>query len=176
MKRKMTALALLLAGCAKQPDRQATAVNQGSPATTKGTEAAMTSNNAGLVRLPRERAPLTEPKGPIDPKSAEAAGQIVQQYGALIEQSRFDDAEKLWGNPRAAADFAKELRPTTHIQIGDLGETEGAAGSIYTTVPVVLYGDGFHRGANVVLRRVNDVPGSTAEQRHWHIERIEWAN
>jgi hypothetical protein len=26
----------------------------------------------------------------------------------------------------------------------------------------------------VVLRRVNDVPGSTEAQRRWHIERIDW--
>jgi len=28
--------------------------------------------------------------------------------------------------------------------------------------------------AAVILRRVNDVPGSTERQRRWHIERIEW--
>jgi hypothetical protein len=27
----------------------------------------------------------------------------------------------------------------------------------------------------VVLRRVNDVPGSTEAQRRWHIERIDWS-
>jgi hypothetical protein len=59
------------------------------------------------------------------------------------------------------------------MEIGDLGETEGAAGSIYTTIPVVFYGDGFRRPADVILRRVNDVPGSTEAQRRWHIERIE---
>jgi hypothetical protein len=26
----------------------------------------------------------------------------------------------------------------------------------------------------VILRRVNDVPGSTEPQRRWHIERIDW--
>jgi hypothetical protein len=56
---------------------------------------------------------------------------------------------------------------------------EGAAGSIYITVPIVLYGtlDGkkLHRSGNVILRRVNDVPGSTEAQRRWHIERIEWS-
>ena len=26
----------------------------------------------------------------------------------------------------------------------------------------------------MILRRVNDVPGSTEAQRRWHIERIEW--
>ena len=25
----------------------------------------------------------------------------------------------------------------------------------------------------IILRRVNDVPGSTEAQRHWHIERID---
>jgi hypothetical protein len=42
----------------------------------------------------------------------------------------------------------------------------------------VLYGrlktgDEFHRSGKAVLRRVNDVPGSTAEQRKWRIERFE---
>ena len=35
---------------------------------------------------------------------------------------------KLWGDARAAAAFAKALRPATHLEIGDLGETEGARG------------------------------------------------
>ena len=34
--------------------------------------------------LPNDRTPLAEPKGPIDPKSFEGAGQVVQHYGALI--------------------------------------------------------------------------------------------
>ena len=118
---------------------------------------------------------LPEPKGPIDPKSVEAAGQVVQHYGALIEQQRYAEAEKLWGDAGAAAAFTRQLRPQTHLEIGELGDSEGAAGSIYTTMPVVFYGDDFRRRASVILRRVNDVPGSTAAQRRWHIERIEWA-
>jgi hypothetical protein len=56
---------------------------------------------------------------------------------------------------------------------------EGAAGSSYINVPVVLDGklqsDAIrHRSGSAILRRVNDVPGSTEAQRHWHIERIEW--
>ena len=65
------------------------------------------------------------------------------------------------------------------MEIGKPGESEGAAGSIYITDPVILYGktragESFRRGASVTLRRVNDVPGSTAAQRRWHIEQIEW--
>jgi hypothetical protein len=38
---------------------------------------------------------------------------------------------------------------------------------------VTFYGDTFSRDASIILRRVNDVPGSTEAERHWHIERIE---
>lgn len=127
---------------------------------------------------PNARTPLAEPKGPIDPKSAEAAGQVVQHYGALIEQGRWAEAAKLWGNAGSASAFATQLKlyPDVHLEIGAPGEPEGAAGSIYVTEPVTFYGTAFRRAANVTLRRVNDVAGSTQEQRRWHIERIEWVN
>jgi hypothetical protein len=164
-----TAAALALTACnptgTQQPSsnaaERANAVSEAPPIPPPGTG-------------PNARTPLAEPKGAIDPRSVEAAGQVVQHYGALIEQNRFDEAAKLWSDAQAAAAFAKALRPSTHLEIGDLGETEGAAGSIYTTIPVVFYGDSFRRPADIILRRVNDVPGSTAEQRRWHIERIEW--
>ncbi len=130
---------------------------------------------------PDARTPLAEPKGPIDPKSTEAAGQVVQSYGALIEQGRFAETEKLWGDANNARTFASALKsyPELHLEIGDLGEPEGAAGSIYVTIPVVFYGRqstgaSFRRSADINLRRVNDVPGSTKEERRWHIERIDW--
>ena len=126
------------------------------------------------VTLPDDRTPLEEPQGPIDPKSAEGAGQVVQQYGALIEEKRFAEANKLWSDAPTAAAFAKSLPPSTHMEIGKPGDSEGAAGSIYITVPAIFYADHFRRAANVILRRVNDVPGSTEAQRRWHIERVEW--
>ena len=124
---------------------------------------------------------LAEPKGPIDPKSAEGAGQVVQHYGALIEQRRWAEAQRLWGDEASAAQFSLQLKryPETHLEIGKLGDMEGAAGSIYVTEPVTFYGKDqndaqFRRSAEVILRRVNDVPGSTEAQRRWHIQRIEW--
>ena len=133
--------------------------------------------------LPDDRTPLPEPKGEIDPKSAEAAGQVVQHFGALIEQKRFSEARTLWGSPAAAAKFESTSKAyrELHLQIGKPGGMEGAAGSIYVTVPVVFYGtdgDGrnFSRKADVILRRVNDVPGSTEAQRRWHIDKIEWSS
>jgi hypothetical protein len=111
----------------------------------------------------------------------EAAGQVVQHYGALIEQGRWTESWKLWSRPDSAKQFDRNWRQDSevHMEIGKPGDTEGAAGSIYTTVPVVFYGKikgggSFRHTADVILRRVNDVPGSTEAQRRWHIERIEW--
>jgi len=130
---------------------------------------------------PSRPAPLSEPKGTIDPKSVEAAGQVVQHYGALIEQGRWTASREYWGNADAAKDFERNFRSDAdvHLEIGNLGEPEGAAGSIYVTEPVTFYGKtnaggDYRRKAEVTLRRVNDVDGSTEAQRRWHIERIEW--
>jgi hypothetical protein len=163
------AAALALAACNQTANQQPSA-DAAQPANAESEAPAIPPPGTG----PNARTPLAEPKGTIDPKTVEAAGQVVQHYGALIEQNRFDEATKLWGDAGAAAAFAKALRPSTHLEVGDLGQTEGAAGSIYTTIPVFFYGDTFRRPADIILRRVNDVPGSTAEQRRWHIERIEW--
>ena len=153
------------------------------PAVTNSDAPAVAPEPGTPGGLPDDRTPLAEPKGPIDPKSPEAAGQVVQQYAALIEQKKWADAEKLWGNSDAAKALTAELKndAEAHLQIGKPADMEGAAGSSYITVPIVLYGKDskaaeFHRPGKVTLRRVNDVPGSTDAQRHWHIERIDWGS
>lgn len=183
MRRSAAILASMLAvaACNRAPDRQANdqAVNDAPPienVASNDTAPTLPPEPGTQGGLPDDRTPLAEPKGPIDPKSAEAAGQVVQHYGALIEQRRFDDAARLWSDRAAADTFAHQLNHReTHLQIGKPGDTEGAAGSIYTTVPVVFYGDTFSRKADVILRRVNDVPGSTEAQRRWHIEQVNWS-
>lgn len=138
-------------------------------------------NSSANIALPDDRTPLEEPNGPIDPKSAEAAGQVVQHYGALIEQGRWAESWKLWSSASAAREFDGNWRDDSevHMEIGKPGNMEGAAGSSYITVPAIFYGktnraEAFRRAATVTLRRVNDVPGSTEDQRRWHIERVEW--
>jgi hypothetical protein len=171
MRREAGAVAALALWACGQPAKRETASNSAEPVNTPPVQApAIPPPATG----PDAQTPLAEPKGPIDSRSIEAAGQVVQHYGALIEQGRGGEAEKLWEDGEAAKLFAKGLPPRTHLEIGELGESEGAAGSIYTTVPVVFYGSSFRRPANVILRRVNDVPGSTKAQRRWHITRIEW--
>ncbi|HEX6605231.1 MAG TPA: hypothetical protein VF027_10190 [Sphingomicrobium sp.] len=168
-----------LAGCAReQPPQPANDVNVvvNSDSVATATEARTEGG------IPGEPEVVSEPRGPIDPKSPEAAGQVVQHYGALIEQGRFAEAEKLWGDAATAKAFESALDrySEVHLEIGKPGDMEGAAGSIYVTEPVTFYGklktgEQFRRAASIILRRVNDVPGSTEAQRRWHIERIEWA-
>lgn len=135
--------------------------------------------------LPDDRAPLEEPRGPIDPKSAEGAGQVMQLFGGLIEQRKFADAYRLWSdNGRASgmteAQFvaAYDKYAEIHSEVGKPGNSEGAAGSIYIDIPFRLYGKTtsgapFNLVGTVTLRRINDVPGSTEEQRRWHIARSD---
>ena len=179
------ATVLAAAACSRASDQQAqnSATNDTAPignVTSNETAPAIPPEPGSPGGLPDDRTPLAEPKGPIDPKSTEAAGQVVQHYGALIEQKRFAEAEELWGDAASAHSFTTGLGrySEVHLQIGKPGDSEGAAGSIYVTVPVVLYGTAkgggsFSRKADVILRRVNDVPGSTQAQRRWHIERID---
>lgn len=169
-------LLALLAGCNQAAQKEPVANESSQPE-----PAPATNLPAPPVALPDDGTALEEPKGPIDPKSAEAAGQVVQHYAALIEQGRWNESWKLWSSADAAKEFDRNWRNDSevHMEIGKPGDSEGAAGSIYVTDPVVFYGKRksgaeFRRGADVILRRVNDVPGSSEAQRRWHIERIEW--
>jgi hypothetical protein len=171
---------LALAACGRGDQTRAPAANQAQPAVP----APGTGPNAKTPLAPVKpaRESLPEPNGPIDPKSVEAAGQVVQRYAALIEQGRWTASRDLWANGEAAKPFERNFSTYTdvHVEIGDLGEEEGAAGSIYVTEAVTFYGKkngggDYRRRATVTLRRVNDVPGSREAQRRWHIERIDWA-
>jgi len=135
--------------------------------------------------LPDDRTPLEEPKGAIDPKSAEGAGQVMQLFGGLLEQRKFGEAYRLWSDGGkasglTAAQFAAayDKYSEIHSEVGKPGDSEGAAGSIYIDVPFRLYGKlksggTFNLVGPVTLRRVNDVDGSTEEQRRWHIAKSD---
>jgi hypothetical protein len=133
--------------------------------------------------LPVPKEPMAE--GQIAPGSAQGAAQVVQGYYGLLEQKRFDDAQDLWSDNSAVGEqedavFARRFDGFSeiHANVGAPGETEGAAGSIYVTVPVQVYarvaatGKPWYELRQVVLRRVNDVPGSSEADRRWHISAI----
>lgn len=119
---------------------------------------------------------------PFTATSAQGAANVVQTYFALIEAKRYGEAYALWQGRSGltasafAAQFAKYR--DYHAEVYKPGQIEGAAGSSYVQVPIKTYGvtargEKFEEPGVVTLRRVNDVDGSTAAQRRWHIERID---
>jgi hypothetical protein len=183
-------IALLLLASCSQPTQQndvvANAPGPEAPATSVPLpEAPLTPPGPGEPGgLPDDRTPL--PEGPIAPKSAQGAGQVLQTYFALIEQGKFAEAYRLWSDGgkatgETAEQFARSFEPyrEIHASIGGPGQMEGAAGSSYVDYPVQLYGrtrDGkeFNERGTMTLRRVNDVPGSTAAQRSWRIYKSDF--
>ena len=122
--------------------------------------------------LPDDRTPLDE--RPATLQSAQGAATVVETYYALLESGRTAEAAKLRrdGAPEDLTPLA-----TLSAQVGRPGRIEGAAGSLYVEVPIVVYGRlvsgaSYSKSGKAVLKRVNDVPGSTAEQRSWRIDRI----
>ena len=112
------------------------------------------------------------------PASARA---VVERYYIAIEAHRYRAAYVAWDRAGAASGltypaFARGFARTRHVRV--VADTprdgEGAAGSVFVTVPVTVTAtliDGTaQRFTGVyVLRRVNDVPGASAAQRQWHL-------
>lgn len=170
----VVAAMLAVSACNKPTQMRATS-NAGQPVKS-GTQPPVPPPGTG----PDAKTPFG-PKEVIDPKSPEAAGQIVQHYGALIAKGRMNDAQALWVSSDSASKFALQLKHCheVRLEMREPGDEEGAAGSIYIGVPVTFSGKDqndadFRRPAEVILRRVNDVPGSSEAARRWHIERIDW--
>lgn len=115
--------------------------------------------------LPDDRTPLDESAAP--PGSVQAAGRVVETYFALVESGRSAEAAKLRRDGQVY-----DVRPYARLNalIGRPRRLEGAAGSLYVDVPVVLYGrlatgGEYHALGKATLRRSNDAPGATAEAK-----------
>ena len=178
MRLRWPGLAMLaLVACGQAGDRQARSDKPQPAAASNDAAPAIPPPGTG----PDAKTPFAPVKPAADPKGPEAAREVVRSYGELIADGRWDDAQKLWGSPETAAVVAASLKSSRdlYLETGPPSAPEGAAGSIYVTVPVTLYrndkqNEASRRAGSVILRRVNDVPGSTEAQRRWHIERIDW--
>lgn len=131
---------------------------------------------------PGTRPDGTPPAVPFPAGTPDAATRLVATYFEALARHRDADAALAWRDDAQAAAFLRRYiglgRP--RVILDAPGPIEGAAGSLYVTVPVRFAatpapGHSRDRHGEVVLRRVNDVPGSTAAQRRWRIERIDIA-
>ena len=164
--------AMALASCGPHREPQQPARNSTAP---------VVPAPSALPAVSNKQSPPPAAAPTVDPKSSEAALDFVRGLVDLLNRGKFDEAYMLLGPgapPRSDFDRHFAQYSNLNVSIGKAGEQEGAAGSIYLSVPIVISGvsNGKHvdRSATVILRRVNDVPGSTEAQRHWHIERIDW--
>jgi hypothetical protein len=105
---------------------------------------------------------------------------VVRGYYAGIEAHDYRRAYALWGDGgRASGQTYQQFRAgfarTAHVEVevGEPGRVEGAAGSRYVEVPVVVRartvdGETQRFEGTYTLRRTV-VDGATPAQRHWHL-------
>lgn len=101
---------------------------------------------------------------------------VAQAYAEAVARNNFGFAARVWNDPvidaaRLKARFTGYAAP--QIEIAKVQE-EGAAGSLYCTISGTLTDAAAPNKAaqsgEIVLRRVNDVPGATPDQLRWTIQ------
>ncbi len=195
MRRALLLLPVMLAACGPAAQAPDNATNDVAPGEIE--DNAMTIDPAAPVPAETASPAPLDPPAPGEPggldndttpvdetpqpeASAQGAARVVERYYGLIEAGRYRQAYDLWAPDRAGMSAAAFVRSFDryaeyHANIGAPGEIEGAAGSRYVAVPVQPYGRlkagnrPFNMRGTITLRRVADVPGSTAEQRRWRI-------
>jgi len=173
------AIAPALAACGTQAPEPAT--DQASLAPSPG----QPPPRAGAS--PAEGAALPAPAAPVPAlvpeaeKGEKGARNVLLAWARALEHGNYAAAYALYGDGGARsgmtqAEFTEFWRQFKTVTIAVPGGTmEGAAGSSYYAAPATVTGkrqDGspYRLAGEVVLRRVNDVPGATAEQLRWHLE------
>lgn len=173
--RTITAVALFAlaaAGCDRKDEKSAPALGEGT-------------DEPAATATPLPEAPLSAPASeaaPAKPKLDTAAlsdrkdpDRVLRYYAAALAARDWAAAAKAWGpGAGVTATTLKQSydRPESPVLEIGKGDQEGAAGSIYYEAPVTLrFGDAPPERGSLVLKRVNDVDGASAEQLRWHIER-----
>ncbi|AKH43052.1 hypothetical protein FHS61_001249 [Altererythrobacter atlanticus] len=135
------------------------------------------SGQADKTAEPAEAAPAASPQ-PADPDHLLALSDrdcavVANFYLDAVSAGRFRDAALVWAGPEID-DRLLEARFSDYAEPQfTMAEpmTEGAAGSLYCTIDGVLTDAADpsmpESAGQLVLRRVNDVPGATPQQLRW---------
>ena len=172
------ALALALSGCnqpaptpvpgeaADNPVATALPLPQPTPPTSISTAAPIAEDLSAPTLVPDAE------------KGEKGARNILLEWAHAIERRDFARADAQWGAGAADAGSAAQFGEyqTITVGFGD-GDVEGAAGSLYSEVPLTITGKRkggapLTRQGTVVLRRINDVDGATPAQLRWHLSGV----
>lgn len=136
------------------------------------------SSSANSTELP---APVTSPTPTpialttLDHELLESRDckTVLSFYADALHAGLYEQAARVWGKGWAvsAATLKKRYSAEQPVSL-ELGEmsVEVGAGSLYCEVAAVLKTNSNQpRNGKITLRRVNDVPGATADQLRWHI-------
>ncbi|HEY9660783.1 MAG TPA: nuclear transport factor 2 family protein [Allocoleopsis sp.] len=156
------------------------ACNAVSPSQSSSTKPSPVASSS-LSPSPILSASSTPPPNDAERLEQEAA-QVIQNYYSAIDRHDYTQAYSAWEGEGTASQQSFEqfkqgfaTTASTAVEVGQPNRSEGAAGSSYIEIPVTVTAavttDGTSQRfrGSYVLRRVNDVPGSTPEQRKWHL-------
>ena len=177
--RGATLLGLVLLASCGAPDRAP--VPQASETAAPAAPAPAATMAAPVPASSMTSAPTPTPTSAPPPKADASAldsrdcRTVAQAYFDALARGDYTLAARVWADPAIGeatlkAIFAGYKQPI--VAIANL-EQEGAAGSSYCTVTGTLTDAGHPAKAaqkgQIVLKRVNDVPGATPEQLRWTI-------
>ncbi|MDT0575407.1 hypothetical protein RM533_04325 [Croceicoccus sp. F390] len=140
---------------------------------------------------PARPAPDTDTKAPVaaatQPFNLHLPGPdqekpepLLRYWKQAVEAGDRTAARRAWRQGIGSGGTAPRWSNLSDIVVNyGTGRMQGAAGSIYYEVPVVLKGTGASGNdttleGRLTLRRVNDVPGANTEQLSWRIASIDW--
>ena len=144
---------------------------------------ALTAYSAPSIASSPPLAPESPTRSTTDTaeQSQKEAVRVIRDYYKAIDRRTYEKAYLAWENNGAASHQLFEQfkqgfanTATTAVEVGEPGRIDAGAGSLYIEIPVTVTstttsGVSQRFSGSYVLRRVNDVVGSTPEQRRWHL-------
>lgn len=171
------ALPIALSGCGGH--EAAPAPSSPSPEARSASDAAEMTPPPWLVSpaslAAHEDAPAAGASAPV-PSASRDPAVVARAWADAVEQRDWALVRAFWGEGGTrsglsqkafAARWGQLVQPRVTLEAG---QQEGAAGSLYDTVPVTIIDGAHHYRGQIVLRRANDGLGASAEQMRWHIE------
>ncbi|WP_375504040.1 hypothetical protein [uncultured Nostoc sp.] len=142
---------------------------------------ANTPSVANFIASSPTPPPASPTQSPASAEPGQQAIQVIRDYYSAIARLDYKRAYSAWEGNGAASkqsfeQFKQGFANTTSVavEVGKPGRPDPGAGSIYIQIPVTITtvttnGTPQRFRGSYVLRRVNNVPGSTPEQRKWHL-------